>query len=50
MRNLEFNWNLRQYKPDLLAIIMEIKSNNPKLKRDQIAKELGFSSSTLKRF
>ena len=38
---------LRQYKIDLVARFMEIKSVHPKLRQDQIAKELGCSSSIL---
>ena len=33
-----------------MARFMEIKSLNPNLKQNQIAKELGFSSSTLQRY
>ena len=39
----------RQYKLDLLARFMEIKAMNPKLKHNEIAKQLNHSSSTLKR-
>ena len=39
-----------QYKLDLEATLMEIKSVNPQLNQDQMSKELGFSSSTLRRF
>ena len=38
--NLDSNLILRQYKLDLKAWFMEIKSINPKLRQDQIAKEL----------
>ena len=48
--NLDSNFILRQYKIDLMARFMEIKSFNPKLREDQIAKELGCSSSTLQRY
>ena len=40
---------LQQYKLNLLARFKEVKSVNPKLGRNQIAKELGCSSSTLQR-
>ena len=40
----------RQCKLDLLARFMEINSVEPKLRQDQIAKELGCSSSTLQRY
>ena len=33
-----------------MARFMEIKSLNPKIRQDQIAKELGCSSSTLRRY
>ena len=39
-----------QYKLDSLARFMENKSLNPKLRQDQVANELGWSSSTLKRY
>ena len=48
-RNLDSNLISRQYKLNLMAGIMEIKSINPKPKQNEIAKDLGFSSSTLKR-
>ena len=48
-RNLDVNLKLRQHKLDLMARFMEIKFINPKLKQKEIAKELGFSSSTLQR-
>ena len=48
--NLDFNLILRQYKQDLMAGIRERKSINPKIRPDQIAKKLGYSSSTLKRY
>ena len=38
----------RQYKLDLMARFLEIKSIKTKLRQDQIAKELGCSSSFLK--
>ena len=41
--NLNSNLILRHYKRDLRAKFMEIKSVNPKLRKDQIAKELGCS-------
>ena len=33
-----------------MARFMEMKSNNPKLTQKEIAKELGYSDSTLKRY
>ena len=37
----------RQNTLDLMARFMEVKSVNHRLRQDQIAKDLGFSSSTL---
>ena len=48
--SLDSNLILRQYKLDLMARFMEIKSVNPKLRQNQIAKELGCSGSILKRY
>ena len=48
--SLDSNKSFRQYKPDLLARFMKIKSINPKLRQDQIAKDLSCSSSTLQRY
>ena len=48
--SFDFNLIFRQYKPDLLAGFMEIKSLNPKLGQDQISKELGCLTSTLQRY
>ena len=45
--NLDAKFILRQHKLDLMARFMETKSVNPKMKRKEIARELGFSSSTL---
>ena len=47
---LDSNLILRQLKLDLIAKYLEIKSINPKLRQDQITKELGCSSSTLQRY
>ena len=40
---------LREHKLDKMTKIMEIKSNNPRLKRTEIARELKLSSSILQR-
>ena len=48
--SLDSNLITREYKLDLMARFMGIKSMNPKLRQDQIAKEIGFSSSTLQRY
>ena len=39
----------RQYKFHRIARFMEIESANPKLRQDQLAKDLGCSSNTLQR-
>ena len=41
---------MRQYKSESMAKFMEIKSVNPRLKQDQIAKELGCLSRTSQRY
>ena len=38
--NLDSSLIFRQYKLNLMARFMEIKSLNPKIRQDQIAKEL----------
>ena len=48
--NLDYNLTLLRNKLDLMGRFMKIKSVNPKLKQDQIGKELDWSSSTLQRF
>ena len=48
--SLDSNLILRQCKLDFMARFMENKYKNPKLKQDQIATELGMSSSTLQLF
>ena len=49
-RSLDANLILRQYKLDLMFRFMEPKSINPKLRHDQIAKNLIFSPSTVQRY
>ena len=44
------NLILRHHKLGLMARLMEIKAIEPKMKRKEIAKEFGFSSSTLQRY
>ena len=48
--NLDPNLILHQLKLDLMARFMKIKSGNPKMKQKELAKELGYSSSTLQRY
>ena len=48
--HLDFNLILRHSKLDLTARFMQIRSLNTKLRHDQKAKELGCSSSALKRY
>ena len=50
MGNPDNNLTTRHYKPDLMARFMEKKPQNPRLGQDQIAKELGCSSTTLQRY
>ena len=40
----------RQHKPDLMARFMETETINPGMKQKEIAKELGYSNSTLQRY
>ena len=40
----------RQYKLNLLADFMRVKDENPKLKQNEIANQLGLYSSTLQRY
>ena len=47
--NLDAKLILRQHKLDLMIIYREIKSNNPRMKQNEITKDLGYSSSTLQR-
>ena len=48
--NLDSDLILRQKELDLMARFIEIKSDHPNLRQDQIAKELGCSSSILQRY
>ena len=48
--NLDSNLITRQYQLDLMARFMETKSVNPNLKQSEIAKELGCSNSTFRRY
>ena len=48
--SLDSSLILRQYKIDLMARFMEIKAMNPRLTQNEIAKELGYPSATVKRF
>ena len=41
---------MRHHKLDKMAIYLDIKSNNPKLKRAEIAKLLEMSPSTIQRY
>ena len=45
--NLDGNLITRQYKLDLMAGFMEIKATNPRSTQKEIAKELGYSTSSL---
>ena len=48
--NLDSKLALRQYKLDVTARFMDIKSLNPRLRKYQLAKELRCSSSTSQRY
>ena len=41
---------LKKYKLDKMTKLMEIKSNNPKLKQSEIAKLFELSSSTIQQY
>ena len=40
----------RQYKLNLLSVLMRVKYENPKMKQSEIANQLGYSTSTLQRY
>ena len=48
--NLDPNLISRQYKLDLMSKFMCIKFENPKMKQSEIAKQVGYSPSTLQRY
>ena len=48
--NLDANLISRQYKLNLMADLMIVKYENPKIKQSEIAKQLGMSSSTVQRY
>ena len=48
--NLGSNLITRQYKLDLMARFMEIRAMNPRLTQKEIAKEIGYSTSSLQRY
>ena len=48
--NLDSNLIYRQYKLNLMVDFMRIKYENAKMKQSEIAKQLGYSSSTLQRY
>ena len=48
--NLDSDLILRHYKLDLMNKFIEIKSNNPKLTQKGIAKQIGYSDSTLSKY
>ena len=41
---------VRQYKLDLMARFMEVKAMNPKITQNESAKQLRYSSATVKRY
>ena len=48
--NLDANLISRQYKLNLMADFMRVKSENPRMKQCEIANRLGMSSSTVQRY
>ena len=48
--NLDANLISRQYKLNLMADFMPLKQENPKMKKSEIANQLGLSSSTIQRY
>ena len=48
--SLDSNLTLRQYKFDLMTRFLEMKSTNLKLFQKEIAKQIGFSDSTLSQY
>ena len=48
--NLDSNLLSKQYKLNLIIDFMRIKYENPKLKQNEIATQIGYSSSTLRRY
>ena len=49
-RILDASLKLRPHKIDLMSRFMEIESLNPKMKQKEIAREIGYSFSTLQRY
>ena len=48
--NLDPNLISRQYKLNLIADLMRVKYENPKMKQSQTANQIGLSTSTLQRY
>ena len=48
--NLDANLISRQYKLNLMADFIRVKYENPKFKQNEIANQLGLSTSTLQRY
>ena len=48
--NIDSNLISREHKRNLRADFLRIKYENPKLKQSEIAKQLGYSSSTLQSY
>ena len=48
--NLDAKLLLRQYKLDVMSGFIDLKPINPKLRQDQLSRELVYSCSTLQRY
>ena len=48
--NLDAHLISRHYKLNLMAVLLRMKYEKPKLKQSQIANQLGYSTSTLQRY
>ena len=48
--NLDADLISRQYKLNLMAVFLLVKSENPRLRQSKITNQLGISSSTLQRY
>ena len=49
-RNLDANLKLPQHELDLMTRFMKINSTNPRLRQDELAKQLSYSTLSLLRY